>query len=523
MHGGPGTELWSDIGVLTRDNAHAAEVFDALTEAGVPVEIVGLSGLLRLPEVAEVVAVLHLLKDVTANASLLTLLTGPRWAIGPRDLKLLGDRARRAGRARGARPVAGIGRRPPGRRSPTASTRPRSRASTTRSTTRASAAVLHRGAGAVRAARRASCGCCARTSASHCSTSSGGSSRPPGSTSSSTRRSAPAAAARRDNLDLFVRAVADFQAVDGDVTLLALLAYLTAEEEESKGLEVVAPSAADSVKLLTVHRAKGLEWACGVPRRGLRRTVPQHPVPDAVDVLARGAARRRCAATRRTCRSSAATTRRRSTHYRADTRAHEAREELRLGYVAVTRAAHRLSVTSFCWSPRPTPFGPSAYQVARPRAAGGVGRDRRPTGSTRRSRATPTPTPPRTPRGPGHPPASAPRRSGGSTRPRWCAPPTRPPRTTASTWSRAARVADWDAEVERLLVEARAERSAEIAVPLPGSLSATALLRLQDDAGRVRPGAGQADAAAAESRRTVRHPVPRLGRGPLQAAASPRP
>ena len=44
-----------------------------------------------------------------------------------------------------------------------------------------------------------------------------------------------------------------------------------------------------------------------------------------------------------------------------------------------------------------------------------------------------------------------------------------------------ARVAEWDAEVERLLAEARAERSAEIAVPLPGSLSATALLRLQDD------------------------------------------
>ena len=45
----------------------------------------------------------------------------------------------------------------------------------------------------------------------------------------------------------------------------------------------------------------------------------------------------------------------------------------------------------------------------------------------------------------------------------------------------SARVADWDAELERLLVEARAERSAEIEVPLPGSLSATALLRLQDD------------------------------------------
>ncbi|WP_296601691.1 ATP-dependent helicase, partial [Nocardioides sp.] len=84
---------WASIGVLTRDNAHAEDVFDALTSAGIPVEIVGLSGLLRLPEVAEIVATLHLLHDVTANASLLTLLTGPRWAIGPRDLRLLSRRA----------------------------------------------------------------------------------------------------------------------------------------------------------------------------------------------------------------------------------------------------------------------------------------------------------------------------------------------------------------------------------------------------------------------------------------------
>ncbi len=105
--GTPMTEAWSKIGVLTRDNAHAEEVFDALTGAGIPVEIVGLSGLLRLPEVAEIVAILHLLHDVTANAALLTLLTGPRWAIGPRDLRLLSRRAHelagrhgRGGRAR---------------------------------------------------------------------------------------------------------------------------------------------------------------------------------------------------------------------------------------------------------------------------------------------------------------------------------------------------------------------------------------------------------------------------------------
>jgi superfamily I DNA/RNA helicase len=70
----------------------------------------------------------------------------------------------------------------------------------------------------------------------------------------------PAAAARRENLDLFVQAVAEFQAVDGQVTLAALLAWLEAEDDFGQGLDVATPSEADSVKLLTVHRAKGLEW-----------------------------------------------------------------------------------------------------------------------------------------------------------------------------------------------------------------------------------------------------------------------
>jgi DNA helicase II / ATP-dependent DNA helicase PcrA len=45
----------------------------------------------------------------------------------------------------------------------------------------------------------------------------------------------------------------------------------------------------------------------------------------------------------------------------------------------------------------------------------------------------------------------------------------------------AARVAEWDTEIERLLVEARAERGSEVVVQLPSSLSATALGRLRDD------------------------------------------
>ena len=103
---------WREIGVLTRDNAHAAAVFDVLTDREVPVEIVGLKGLLRLPEVSEVVATLTLVQDVTANAALLTLLAGPRWAIGPRDLALLGRRAGElAGARTGAEALADVARR----------------------------------------------------------------------------------------------------------------------------------------------------------------------------------------------------------------------------------------------------------------------------------------------------------------------------------------------------------------------------------------------------------------------------
>ena len=111
----------------------------------------------------------------------------------------------------------------------------------------------------------------------------------------------PAAAARRENLDLFVKAVADFQAVDGDVTLPALLAWLDAEDEFGQGLEVATPSEADSVKLLTVHRAKGLEWHTVFLRRGRRGQVPDHPGPIVMAVDARRCCPRRSGATRATC------------------------------------------------------------------------------------------------------------------------------------------------------------------------------------------------------------------------------
>ena len=469
---------WSDIGVLTRDNAHAADVFDALTARDIPVEIVGLSGLIRLPEVAEVVATLHLLNDVTANAALLTLLTGPRWAIGPRDLRLLG---RRAALLAGGRPreaetlgdqligiadgidpaeIAALGDAldSPGDApySPEALERFRL-LSTELRMLRATV-----GEPLLDIVRRI-----IDTSGVDIELASAVS---------------PAAAARRDNLDLFVKAVAEFQAVDGDVSLSALLAYLTAEDDQGNGLDLATPTAADSVKLLTVHRAKGLEWAhvflVGVcetrfpsnrsrtlwtsspavlpaPLRGDARDLPQLSGYDKAALDA----------------------------YRADTRAHDQEEELRLGYVAFTRAAHRLSVTSYLWSPRPTPFGPSPYQAVVRDQLESWGEpvadddwldkpskgDPNPYDTVDPSRPWPEP-------GPGREAAL---------------------RLEAARVVRevdptgpdddldvidAARVAEWDDELERLVAESRADRDQVVEVPLPVSLSATALGRLRTDA-----------------------------------------
>ncbi len=257
-HAAMGEPSWREIGVLTRDNSHAADVFDALSRAEIPVEIVGLSGLLRLPEVSEVVSTLSLLHDLTANADLLNLLTGPRWAVGPRDLALLGRRARELAGATGraaerlglheALQAAVAGADPtevvalsdaladPG-------DLPYSQAARERFTLLSRELRYlrtHTGESLLDLVRRIidTCGIDVELDASV----------------------SPAARARRENLDLFVKAVAEFQSIDGAATLPALLAYLNAEDELGNGLDIATPSEADSVKLLTVHRAKGLEW-----------------------------------------------------------------------------------------------------------------------------------------------------------------------------------------------------------------------------------------------------------------------
>src|SRR5205814_3529147 len=84
--------------VLVRRRSQLPLLADALQAAGLPVEIVGLGGLLTTPEVVDVVATLRVLVHHDAGTALARLLTGARWRIGPRDLAALGARARRLGR-----------------------------------------------------------------------------------------------------------------------------------------------------------------------------------------------------------------------------------------------------------------------------------------------------------------------------------------------------------------------------------------------------------------------------------------
>jgi len=466
---------WKEIGVLTRDNASAALVFDALTAAEVPVEIVGLKGLLRLPEVAEVVATLELVQDVTANPALLTLLAGPRWQVGPRDLALLGARSRELAQTQGQRSF---------------------------DTLEDQLAAAVEGADPIEIA----CLCDALEDPGELDYSSealerfamlAGELR-------HLRRAAgepildlvrriidvtgidvelassvsPAAAARRENLDLFVQAVADFQAVDGQVTLPALLAWLDAEDEFGQGLDIATPSEADSVKLLTVHRSKGLEWdlvfLVGVVKEKFptnRSRTTWLKSAEVMPAALRGDARDLPQLLGHDCEAIEDLKARRKEHERV--------EELRLAYVAWTRPRHHLAVSCWRWAPHlKNGLGPSAYVEATREAmaswggtpdrwADAVVRGEEPNPYAERVVDLPWPM--------SHQTSEVERRRAAAQLVATAQEP------ELDDMLLLDQVRQWDEEIGQLLEEAARERSPELRVPLPSSLSATAIARLRDD------------------------------------------
>lgn len=88
-------DLRPTIAVLCRARRQFAPVMAALHRAGIPVEVVGVGGLLATPEVADLVALLDVVQEPTRGPQLMRLLTGPMVRLGAADLDVLWSWAQR--------------------------------------------------------------------------------------------------------------------------------------------------------------------------------------------------------------------------------------------------------------------------------------------------------------------------------------------------------------------------------------------------------------------------------------------
>jgi DNA helicase-2/ATP-dependent DNA helicase PcrA len=333
--------------VLVRTRAQIPALENALRSRGLPVEVVGLGGLLDTPEVRDVVSIMRVLADPAEGAALLRVLTGPRWRIGPRDLVALYRRARGLAAARrhgdhGAEPeladrldeaVLVEALDDPGEPE-------RYSAEGHRRFVRLGAelrdlrrrldqplpdlvADLERVTGLdVEVAAR------------------------PGD-----------AGLARGHLDAFANIAARFAGESEGATLSAFLAFLAAAENEERGL---APGEVEvvegAVQILTAHAAKGLEWdvvavaglctdvfpgpsnagdhwlrGLGVlpfPLRGDQGGLPALDLSAATDIKGVVGALET---------------------FNRDWREHDVREERRLAYVAVTRPRRLLLASGYWW------------------------------------------------------------------------------------------------------------------------------------------------------------------------------
>ena len=97
-------ELWNpddnkSFAVLVRKRSQIASIENALREQGLPVEVIGIGGLIHIPEVADVVTLMKIITDPDAGSSLMRHLTGPRINLGPRDIAALGGFSRERAKA----------------------------------------------------------------------------------------------------------------------------------------------------------------------------------------------------------------------------------------------------------------------------------------------------------------------------------------------------------------------------------------------------------------------------------------
>lgn len=377
---GRGNTLPPTVAVLCRGKKQFDPIRRALEDLGIPVQIVGLGGLLSTPEIVDLLAVLRVLSDPGRSDSMLRILAGARWRIGPADLMALADWSRHLVRVReramNVREIADVHG-------------PDEGGAAVVETDLAEAGSLVEAVDYL---------------------------PKPGWTSSAGRSLTPEGLERlgllrdelrelrayvgedlttligeverrilldievaakpgisihesRRNLDAFIDAAATFSASADRVDLAAFLAWLEVADEEENGLPVTAlETSREAVQLLTVHASKGLEWdVVAVPGLSegqfpndkdsrwssgnaavpwnLRGDGPDLPQwdweqPDQKSWLDA------------------------EKLFADDARAHAEREERRLAYVAFTRAKDILFCTSSAWGGgRSKPTEASRYQL----------------------------------------------------------------------------------------------------------------------------------------------------------------
>ncbi|MFE7720924.1 ATP-dependent helicase, partial [Nocardia rhizosphaerihabitans] len=250
--------------VLIRRNADAAPIAEALREQGLPVEIVGLGGLLATPEVADIVATLRLIAEPGTGSAAIRILTGARWRLGVADLAALARRARMlsigslsgdasnaitdaAGLATALREVAP---------EPTEQAGLADAIADPGAPDQYSEAAFARiiALGEELAALRERSGQPLVELVADVERTIGVG------VETQARRAIAGGGAGREHLDAFAEVVAGY-AADSRASLSGLLAFFTAAESVENGLEPGEVEVArDRVQVLTVHAAKGLEW-----------------------------------------------------------------------------------------------------------------------------------------------------------------------------------------------------------------------------------------------------------------------
>ncbi len=368
------------IAVLCRTRSQFPLVEAALRKKNLPVEVIGLGGLLHVPEIADLRAALEVVHDPTRGDALMRLLTGPAWRLGPRDLDGLGTWAREL--AARWRPVPAAG----SRAHAAAGAQVQTDSVDEQSIVEAMDALPEPGwrgplgqelsdEGRRRLSRLATVlrGLRSRIGLPL-----------PDLVLEAERallldvevaaRPGRSPAAARAHLDAFTDVAAAFADGGDRPTLGTFLGWLSAAEVQERGLDTgVVEQHEDAVQLLTVHGAKGLEWdvvavtglvegtfpaghAGRSPKRskGWLNDIGAVPFPLRGDADGLPQWAYRAAMTQEELDQQLKV-------FMENCGAHEVAEERRLAYVAATRARDSLLLTGAVWADGSTPREPSRF------------------------------------------------------------------------------------------------------------------------------------------------------------------